>query len=96
MVHFPMPDMGLRKELWESIFPVQTPVSSEVDPLMLAQAFELSGASIKNAAMHGALLAMAEGTEVRMKHILSGIRNEYGKQGKSFSSSQKELLDAFE
>ena len=95
MVHFPMPDVSLRKELWETIFPVQTPVSPEVDALMLAQAFELSGASIKNAAMHGALLAMAEGSEVRMKHILSGIRNEYGKQGKSFGSSQKELLDAF-
>ena len=95
MVHFPMPDVSLRKELWETIFPAQTPVSPEVDALMLAQAFELSGASIKNAAMHGALLAMAEGSEVRMKHILSGIRNEYGKQGKSFGSSQKELLDAF-
>lgn len=95
MVHFPMPDMTLRKELWDSIFPSATPVSSEVDTLALAQAFELSGASIKNAALHGALLARAEGSEVRMKHLLSGIRNEYGKQGKAFSSSQKELLDAY-
>ena len=96
MVHFPMPDANLRKELWESIFPKETPVSTEVDGVMLAQAFELSGASIKNAAMHGALLARAEGEEVRMRHILDGIRNEYAKQGKSFSSSQKELLDAYQ
>ncbi|MBS6397845.1 MAG: ATP-binding protein [Clostridiales bacterium] len=96
MVHFPMPDAGLRREMWESIFPARTPVSPEVDPLMLAQAFELSGASIKNAALHGALMAGAEGSQVRMAHILSGIRNEYGKQGKSFSPSQKELLDAFQ
>lgn len=96
MVHFPMPDVMLRKELWETIFPKETPLSSEVDPLMLAQAFELSGASIKNAALHGALLARAEGSEVRMAHILDGVRNEYGKQGKSFGSSQKELLDAFQ
>lgn len=68
----------------------------EVDPLMLAQAFELSGASIKNAALHGALLASAEGSDVRMCHILDGIQNEYGKQGKSFSSTQKELLDAYQ
>ncbi len=95
MVHFPMPDVNLRKELWETIFPKETPISKEVDALMLAQAFELSGASIKNAALHGALLASAEGSDVRMCHILDGIRNEYGKQGKSFSSTQKELLDAF-
>ena len=95
MVHFPMPDTDLRTELWEGIFPKHTPVSPEVDCRMLAQAFELSGASIKNAAMHAALLARAEDTSVGMRHILDGIRNEYGKQGKNFSSSQKELADAF-
>lgn len=96
MVHFPMPDVTLRKELWETIFPKETPISPEVDVWTLAQAFELSGASIKNAALHGALMAGAEESEVQMKHILDGIRNEYGKQGKSFSSSQKELLDAYQ
>jgi len=95
MVHFPMPDVNLRKELWESIFPKETPLGWDVDALTLAQAFELSGASIKNAALHGALYAKADGCEVGMRHILDGIRNEYGKQGKSFSSTQKELLDAY-
>ena len=95
MVHFPLPDAELRTQLWEGIFPEHTPVSREVDCRMLAQAFELSGASVKNAAMHAALLAMAEGAPVRMRHILDGVQNEYGKQGKSFSPSQKELMDAF-
>lgn len=96
MVHFPMPDAALRTALWESIFPEDTPISSEVDAGILAQTFELSGASIKNAALHGALLAQARDSEVGMAHILDGIRNEYGKQGKSFSSTQRELLDAYE
>lgn len=95
MVHFPLPDAELRTQLWEGIFPEHTPVSPEVDCRMLAQAFELSGASVKNAAMHAALLAMAEGAPVGMRHILDGVQNEYGKQGKSFSPSQKELMDAF-
>ena len=94
MVHFPMPDVNLRKELWESIFPKETPIGLDVDVLTLAQALELSGASIKNAALHGASYAKAEGRDVGMRHILDGIRNEYGKQGKSFNSIQKELLDA--
>lgn len=95
MVHFPMPDVHLRQQLWETIFPEKTPLAAEVDALALAQAFELSGASIKNAAFHGALLARAEGTEVKMKHILDGIWHEYIKYGKSFHTAQKELLDAF-
>lgn len=84
MVHFPMPDAGLRKELWEDIFPDDTPVSLEVDADLLAQAFELSGASIRNAAWHGALMARAEGSSVKMCHILAGIQNEYEKQGRTF------------
>lgn len=96
MVHFPMPDVSLRRELWESIFPKETPIRADVDALTLAQAFELSGASIKNAALHGALYARAEGCDVGMRHILDGIRNEYAKQGKSFGSTQKELLDAYQ
>lgn len=96
MVHFPMPDVNLRQQLWETIFPKKTPLSEEIDFLALAQAFELSGASIKNAAFHGALLARAEGTEVKMKHILDGILQEYTKYGKTFHSAQKELLEAFQ
>ncbi len=95
MVHFPMPDAALRKELWEEIFPEGTPVDPEVDATMLAQAFEISGASIKNAAMHGALEAAAEHSPVKMKYLLAGIQNEYSKQGRNFSAAQKELLEAF-
>ena len=94
MVHFPMPDASLRKELWEEIFPVDTPVDPEVDTCMLAQAFEISGAAIKNAAMHGALEAASEHSPVKMKHLLAGIQNEYSKQGRNFSAAQKELLEA--
>ena len=95
MVHFPMPDASLRKELWEEIFPADTPVDPEVDTCMLAQAFEISGAAIKNAAMHGALEAASEHSPVKMKHLLAGIQNEYSKQGRNFSAAQKELLEAF-
>lgn len=84
MVHFPMPDAALRQELWAEIFPPETPVSPEVDFSMLARSFELSGASIRSAAWHGALLARTEDCPVQMHHILSGIQNEYSKQGKTF------------
>lgn len=95
MVHFPMPDEKLRSGMWESIFPEEAELSEDFDALALAQAFELSGAAIKNAAFHGACQARAEGGSIRMRHILDGIRNEYEKQGKSMSTAQKELIHAY-
>ncbi|MDO4261266.1 MAG: AAA family ATPase [Eubacteriales bacterium] len=95
MVHFPMPDGRLREELWRDIFPADARLEPGADFRMLAEAFELSGASIKNAAFHAALLAESEGRPVAMGHILDGVRNEYGKQGRNLSPSQRELLEAF-
>lgn len=84
MVHFPMPDAALRRELWQDIFPSDTPVSEEIDYDLLARNFELSGAAIRNAAWHGALLARSEGSPVGMHHVIDGIQNEYSKLGKRF------------
>ncbi len=95
MVHFPLPDQKLRLSLWETIFPKEASVSSEVDYLTLSQAFELSGAAIKSAALHGAYLAKGEGVDISMKHILDGIQNEYSKIGKNLSQSQQDVVDAY-
>lgn len=91
MLHFPLPDAELQKELWESIFPAEAEIEQEVDPLTLASCFQLSGAGIKNAALHAAYLAMAKNSKIGMFHILDGIRNEYGKQGRQFNEQQEEL-----
>lgn len=95
MVHFPLPDEELRYELWQDIFPESTEIAADYDPLALAQAFELSGAAIKNAALHAAYMAMAEEQAVSMKHILTAIMNEYSKVGKNLSKSQMELYKAY-
>lgn len=94
MVHFPMPDAQLRAELWETIPPQAAELSDDMDYQALARLFELSGAAIKNAVMHGACCAMAEGGPIEMRHLLSGIRNEYVKQGKNLNEAQMELVNA--
>ncbi|MGN0342465.1 MAG: ATP-binding protein [Roseburia sp.] len=96
MLHFPMPDEELRRQLWESVFPESAEVSAEVDAALLAHHFELSGAAIKNVSVHGACCAMAEGSSIGMKHLLDGIRNEYEKSGKNFSPEQKELMNIYQ
>lgn len=95
MLHFPVPDEALRLELWENILPSQALVASDIDYLALAQAFELSGAGIKNAAFHAAGCAKAKDEPIGMQHLLDGILNEFQKTGKSFSAGQKELSNQY-
>lgn len=95
MVHFPLPDVGLRKQLWESVFPKEAETDDDFDALALSQAFELSGAAIKNAALHSAYMAMAEDSPIGMRHILQAVSNEYAKVGKSLSKAQTDLFRAY-
>ena len=95
MLHFPMPDAALREELWRTILPKETPVEKDVDYRALAQTFELSGAAIKNAALHGAGCAMAEKKPVGMAHLLDGISNEFQKTGKTLGTEQREMMSTY-
>ncbi|MFI3213450.1 MAG: ATP-binding protein [Eubacteriales bacterium] len=95
MVHFPLPDAKLRYEMWESIYPQEAMIAEDMEYMALSQAFELSGAAIKNAALHGAYMAMSEQNPIGMKHVLEGISNEYSKIGKSLNQGQMELVNAY-
>lgn len=91
MLHFPMPDQALREKIWRGIFPAQSPVEA-LDYGLLAQQLELSGASIKNCAVHAAYLAATNGSKITMSYILAGAKNEYQKLGKTFSPQISQLL----
>lgn len=96
MLNFPMPDEKVRMQLWQKVFPEQAGVSEDMDAAVLAENFELSGAAIRNAALQGAYLAAVEETDIGMKHILSGIANEYRKLNKNMKPEQKALLQKYE
>ncbi|MGN0402170.1 MAG: ATP-binding protein [Acetatifactor sp.] len=96
MLNFPMPDEKVRVRLWQKVFPEQAGVSEDMDAAVLAENFELSGAAIRNAALQGAYLAAVEETDIGMKHILSGIANEYRKLNKNMKPEQKALLQKYE
>jgi DNA polymerase III delta prime subunit len=82
MLNFPMPDGEMRERIWRGIFGVSV---EGLDYSFLARHLELSGASIKNCAVHAAYLAAVNDTDISMKYILAGARNEYAKLGRSFS-----------
>lgn len=96
MLNFPMPDEKVRTRLWQKVFPEQAGVSEDMDAAVLAENFELSGAAIRNAALQGAYLAAAEGTDICMRHVLGGIANEYRKLNRSMKPEQKALLEKYE
>lgn len=85
-VTFPFPDRQLQRELWRRAFPPQTPtVGLDVDALA---ALDLSGGTIRNAAVNAAFLAAEQGDAVRMEHVLQATRVEYHKLGRTLGATR--------
>lgn len=80
VVQFSVPDAEIRCQIWKSAFTDKVSVSSDVDFQYLAEQFEFSGSNIKNIVLSAVFLSAAENTPVNMKHILTGVYNEYLKQ----------------
>jgi hypothetical protein len=80
IITFALPGPTERRELWLRAFPPGMP-SEELDFARLAS-FEVSGAHIRNIALHSAVLAAEEGQRVGiprfipMRHVLAAVRHE--------------------
>lgn len=77
IVQFPFPDATQRTEIWQRIFPRQTP-TQDLDYGKLAK-LNVSGGNIRNIALNAAFLAADAGEAVEMKHILQAAKSEYAK-----------------
>jgi hypothetical protein len=77
MVQFPFPDISQREEIWQRIFPKQTPIGA-LNFKKLAK-LNVAGGNIRNIALNAAFLAADAGESVQMKHILQAAKNEYVK-----------------
>jgi AAA+ superfamily predicted ATPase len=80
-VEFAVPKPAERRLIWKRNLPDTAPVVG-VDVDDLAERFELSGGSIRNAAVHAAFLAASEGSAITMEHTVRGVGREYRKMGK--------------
>ncbi|WP_405649663.1 ATP-binding protein [Streptomyces sp. NBC_01386] len=81
VVNFPHPDQAMREALWRKAFPADTPVDG-VDPADLAK-LDLSGGEIASIALVAAYLAAAESGPVTGQHVLTAVRWELAKSGRS-------------
>jgi hypothetical protein len=81
VIDFPFPDPADRERLWQRLLPGNAPLE-ELDIPFLASRFKLSGGSIRNATLAGALLAADDGRRLSMEHLARAIALEYDKLGR--------------
>lgn len=82
VVEFEMPDIKTRKNIWQSGFTKEVPLS-EIDFDYLAEKVELSGGYIKNIILNSLFLGAKEGKGISMKHIIFAVCSEYLKLGRA-------------
>lgn len=78
IVDFPFPGIEQRAEIWQKVFPPQTPVNEHFDCQRLAK-LSLTGGNIHNVALNAAFLAAQQDGEITMPLILNAARTEYKK-----------------
>ncbi|WP_406054288.1 ATP-binding protein [Kribbella sp. NBC_00889] len=82
IVEFPFPDDELREGIWRIAFPPGAPLAETLDVVGLAHDFRLSGANIRNAALHSAFLAAARSESIGTAHVRQAIWREFQKMGR--------------
>jgi ATP-dependent 26S proteasome regulatory subunit len=86
VVQFPFPDSKQRAEIWQRVFPSQTPTQG-LDYTKLAQ-LSVTGGNIRNIALNAAFIAADADEPLGMKHILQATKNEYIKLERSLTDSE--------
>jgi ATP-dependent 26S proteasome regulatory subunit len=81
-VEFPVPEEADRCRIWQSIFPGEAPLGSDVDLSFMARQFKISGGNIKNIALGAAFLAAQDGGSITMESLIRATKREYQKVGK--------------
>lgn len=76
-----MPDAKTRLELWKKVFPAGAPLSPKLDLQLLADKAELTGSSIKSAALSAAYDAAAQECDITMEILRGCIIDEMKKNG---------------
>lgn len=78
IVDFPFPDIKERAEIWQKVFPTETPIDETFDCERLAK-LSLTGGNIHNVALNAAFMAAQQCSPVTMSLIFNSARIEYKK-----------------
>ncbi|MFP4100057.1 ATP-binding protein, partial [Coleofasciculus sp.] len=83
---FPFPNAPERTEIWQRIFPKETPTKN-LDMKKLGK-LNMAGGNIRNIALNAAFIAADAGEPVMMKHLLQATKSESLKLGKILTDSE--------
>lgn len=84
IIHFPMPNSQERLKLWKQSLPSTVRHTARLDLTQIAEAHEISGASILNIIQYASLKALSrEDKTLHHDDLLNGIRRELRKEEKS-------------
>ena len=86
VVDFPMPGADERREIWERVVPARMDRAA-LDLGFLAKRFDVSGGTIRSAAIAACLQSAAEGgpPTLRMEHLILALWRELEKLGRALS-----------
>ena len=83
IVHFPMPRLEERYEIWRKTFPPQIALADDIDWRHIASRHELSGAGILNVTQFCAVDLLAKRVmRLDLRTLETAIQREYVKEGK--------------
>ena len=85
IVHFPMPQVAERLQLWEMVRQTAVPQADNLNLPLFAQRFELAGGNIRNIIVQAAYLAASNGQHLTPHHLLHATRRELQKMGRLVS-----------
>jgi len=77
VVEFPFPDQTQRLEIWQKVFPKQTPLQNM--DLQKLSCLSIAGGNISSIALNAAFIAAGEDAQIKMDHVLHAVQREYTK-----------------
>src|SRR5207237_8471497 len=78
---FEKPDAEARAALWRKVFPASCQLADDFDADVIGRSFEMSGGSIRNAAVRAAFFAAAGGKPVDQEACLRAAEREAREMG---------------
>ena len=95
VVEFPRPDEAARIKLWQRMLPPRAPLVDEFDFGFLANAVNLTGGNIRNAALHAAYLAADDDRPIDFSHIAIAVYRELAKDRQQLKKNELGPLAAY-
>lgn len=81
-IEFPVPEADERERIWRATLPAKARVAANVNFAELAEAYEMTGGYIRNAALRAAFFAASAGSDIKSSHLRRAANLEMSSMGK--------------